>query len=167
MTFKNKVIVKKSTVVVTVLVITALLIMVIINLFSNSGRTNEIPEWEEFYRLGVANYNNGSYQSAVTSFKIAIDIDNTRPEAYLLAADAYLQLNQVKKAREILKIGVDVTENEALSLKYDEVMAMPDPMEIEVPMPADEDTDSNSGDKVPEEEEPKEELKSSKLTDVF
>lgn len=156
--------VKKSTAIITILIAAALLILLAVNLFSDVDEPSAIPEWDDFYNIGVSNYKNGSFQSAATSFKIAIDIDGSRPEAYLYAADAYLQMNQLKKAKEILEIGIEATQNEALSLKYDELSAIPEPIEPEVLPPLDDEPPGDAGN---EEEAPGEDLKISERSDVF
>lgn len=164
MKIRNKITVKKSHFIYALIAAAAVLALFISGLFNEPDEMDKIPEWEEFYKLGVSNYNTGSYQSAVTAFKIAIDIDNTHPEAYLLAADAYLKLDELKKAREILKIGLDTTGNQAISDKYDEVMAMPDPIELLPPEP-----EEDAAEELPpeEEEKPEQELKDSARSDVF
>lgn len=166
MIIKNKIVIKKSNVIIGAVVAAALLIIVVCNIFLNTGDPSGIPEWDEFYELGVSKYSTGSYQSAVTALKIAIDIDNSHPEAYLLAADAYIELKQIKKAREILRIGLDATGNEAISEKYEMVLEMPDPSEL-LPPESDDTPEENESIYPEEDNPPEEELKNSQLTDVF
>ena len=73
-------------------------------------------------------------------------------------------MNQLKKAKEILEIGIEATQNEALSLKYDEVSAIPEPIEPEVLPPLDDEPPGDAGN---EEEAPGEDLKISERSDVF
>jgi len=51
----------------------------------------------------------GNYEEAIIAFTAAIEIDPKRAEAYLGAADAYLGLEDVENAREILQKGLEQT----------------------------------------------------------
>ena len=75
--------------------------------------------WQEQYDLGMRYLNEGNYQEAVIAFEAAIEIDPKRVEAYLGAAEAYMELDQPEKAEEILRHGYEETQDEQI---YDELI---------------------------------------------
>ena len=70
---------------ITALLLTALLLL---SLAACGGK----DAWQEQYDLGMRYLNDGNYQEAVIAFEAAIEIDPKRSEAYLGAADAYVEL---------------------------------------------------------------------------
>ena len=77
--------------------------------------------WQEQYDLGMRYLNEGNYQEAVIAFEAAIEIDPKRPEAYLGAAEAYVELGDYASARSILEDGRDATGNRKIQKRLDEL----------------------------------------------
>ena len=77
--------------------------------------------WQEQYDLGMRYLNDGNYQEAVIAFEAAIEIDPKRSEAYLGAADAYVELGDYASARKILEDGLDATGNRKIQKRLDEL----------------------------------------------
>lgn len=64
-----------------------------------------------------------NYEQAIVAFDLAIAIDPKNAEAYLGKAEAYIGLNNLKSALETLQIGYDLTGDEQLKARMDEMMA--------------------------------------------
>ena len=77
--------------------------------------------WQEQYDLGMRYLNDGSYQEAVIAFEAAIEIDPKRPEAYLGAADAYVELGDYVSAAEVLQRCYDETGDESAREQADNI----------------------------------------------
>ena len=99
---------------ITALLLTALLLL---SLAACGGK----DAWQEQYDLGMRYLNDGNYQEAVIAFEAAIEIDPKRPEAYLGAADAYVELGDYASARKILEDGLDATGNRKIQKRLDEL----------------------------------------------
>ena len=99
---------------ITALLLTALLLL---SLAACGGK----DAWQEQYDLGMRYLNDGNYQEAVIAFEAAIEIDPKRSEAYLGAADAYVELGDYASARKILEDGLDATGNRKLQKRLDEL----------------------------------------------
>lgn len=68
------------------------------------GQNNQ-TSWQEQYDLGVRYLSDGNYEEAIIAFTAAIEIDPKRPEAYAKAAEAYIGLDDLEAAVEILEKG--------------------------------------------------------------
>ena len=99
---------------ITALLLTALLLL---SLAACGGK----DAWQEQYDLGMRYLNDGNYQEAVIAFETAIEIDPKRSEAYLGAADAYVELGDYASARKILEDGLDATGNRKIQKRLDEL----------------------------------------------
>jgi hypothetical protein len=99
---------------ITALLLTALLLL---SLAACGGK----DAWQEQYDLGMRYLNDGNYQEAVIAFEAAIEIDPKRSEAYLGAADAYVELGDYASARKILEDGLDATGNRKIQKRLDEL----------------------------------------------
>ena len=73
------------------------------------------PTWQEQYDLGVRYLSEGNYEEAIIAFTAAIEIDPKRAEAYISAADAYLNLGEFDKAEATLQDGYDATDDETIA----------------------------------------------------
>lgn len=54
--------------------------------------------WQEQYDLGMRYLEDGEYEEAILAFGAAIEIDSSRPEAYMGRAEAYIALGEPEKA---------------------------------------------------------------------
>ena len=62
-----------------------------------------------------------AWESAVTDYLAAIDLDDTIAEVYGKAADAYLALGDLDAAEDILRKGYDATGDETLKTRLEEL----------------------------------------------
>ena len=79
-----------------------------------SGCANPEKDWQEQYDLGMRYLSEGDYEEAILAFSAAIEIDDSRPEAYMGRAEAYeaigdheKALRDYKRARKIAKANDD------------------------------------------------------------
>ena len=84
------------------------------------GKTME-EKWQEKYDLGMRYLTEGSYEEAILAFTAAIEIDAKRDDAYLGAAEAYMQMDDMDAAMAILEEGYQNTESERIRDKMQEV----------------------------------------------
>ena len=77
--------------------------------------------WQEQYDLGVRYLSEGNYQEAILAFTAAIEIDPKKADAYLGLADAYVAAGDTDAAKDILQKGYDVTGDEGLSARMEEL----------------------------------------------
>ena len=82
----------------------------------NAGNT-----WQEQYDLGIRYIESGDYAQAVLAFTAAIEIDPSRPEAYLQISDALLAQDDIAGALEYARLGAERTGNEELKQKAEEL----------------------------------------------
>lgn len=75
---------------------------------------SEVLTWQEQYNLGIKYLGEGNYEQAIIAFTAAIEIDPTRPEAYIKTAEAYVSAGDRDAAIAILVQGADATGDEAL-----------------------------------------------------
>ena len=64
-------------------------IFVVALVLTSCGQSAE-AQWQEQYDLGVRYLSEGNYEEAIIAFTTAIEIDSTRPEAFIGRGDAYL-----------------------------------------------------------------------------
>ncbi len=66
-----------------------------------------------------------SFDTAASYFKIAAEIDPSRPEAYIGAAQAYIALDDRDRAKEILENGYAQTLSEDIKIALEELEKLP------------------------------------------
>ena len=54
--------------------------------------------WQAQYDLGMRYLEDGDYEEAILAFTAAIQIDSSRPEAYMARAEAYIAIDEPEKA---------------------------------------------------------------------
>lgn len=117
--------VKKSTVVICLIVVVALVLFQVWQLFPHARKDDYLPGWEDYYASGSTLLSGECYDAAATAFKIAIEIDPSRPEAYIGAAQAYISLDDVERAKVILENGYEETLSEDIRLALEEIAKLP------------------------------------------
>lgn len=85
-------------------------------------RQNVETQWREQYDLGVRYLSEGNYEEAIIAFSAAIEIDPKRPEAYLGAAETYIAKDDIEAARKVLEDGLEVTGNQSIADKLQEIL---------------------------------------------
>lgn len=113
--------VKKSTVVICLIAALALVLLQAWQLFPHAQEDDYLPGWEDYYASGSTLLSGECYDAAATSFKIAIEIDPSRPEAYIGAAQAYIALDDRDRAKEILEDGYAQTLSEDIRIALEEI----------------------------------------------
>ena len=63
-----------------------------------AGCSSSEKDWQEQYDLGMRYLREGDYEEAILAFSAAIEIDDSRPEAYMGRAEAYEGLGEHDKA---------------------------------------------------------------------
>ncbi|GEM_PF-3381304 len=121
--------VRKSTVVICLIAAIALVLFQVWQLFPHVGKDDYLPGWEDYYSGGSALLNGECYDAAATSFKIAIEIDPSRPEAYIGAAQAYIALDDAERAKAILEKGYEETLSEDIRIALEELAGLPTSLE--------------------------------------
>ncbi len=112
----RKYMVKKSAVIWCLIAVAVLVLIQVWQLFPHAGKDDYLPGWEEYYSAGSALLSGECYDAAATSFKIAMEIDPSRPEAYIGAAQAYISLDDAERAKVILEKGYEETLSEDIRL---------------------------------------------------
>lgn len=102
---------KKSIAVLAVILCMALTLSGCSRFFD---RLEKGKQWEEQYDLGMDCMDDEDYEEAVEAFLEAIDIDPEKPEAYSAAAEAYMELDDLASAMEILEEGFEETDDQDL-----------------------------------------------------
>ena len=94
------------------------------------GCGQHTPTWQEQYDLGVRYLSEGKYEEAVIAFTAAIEIDPKQADAYLGLADAYIALDDLARAEQVMNDALHTVEKtEAVQAKLDslrEVLAPPE-----------------------------------------
>lgn len=90
------------------------------------------PTWQEQYDLGVRYLSEGSYEEAIIAFTAAIEIDPKQAQAYEKLADAYVYLNDLDSAVQVLEEGIAASGNSKLQEKLDELKTVGEPENEEV-----------------------------------
>ena len=117
----RKYMVKKSTVVICLIAALALVLLQAWQLFPHPKGVDYLPGWEDYYASCSTFLSGECYDAAATSFKIAIEIDPSRPEAYIGAAQAYIALDDRDRAKEILEDGYAQTLSEDIRIALEEI----------------------------------------------
>lgn len=108
-----------------------LLTFIMLLCISSCGK-QELTTWQEQYDLGVRYLSEGNYEEAIIAFTAAIEIDPKQVDCYLKCADAYIGLEDYKNALNVLKIGYEETQNDALLIKIEGVEEITNPSEFEL-----------------------------------
>lgn len=90
-------------------------------LLTACSQKTDVPTWQQQYDLGVRYLSEGNYEEAIIAFTAAIEIEPMRAEAYLDLAYAYIGQNDFDSAREVLEKGYELTQEESLREKLDEL----------------------------------------------
>ena len=69
-------------------------------------------KWQEQYDLGMRYLEEGDYEEAILAFNAAIEIDDSRPEAYMGRAEAYIAVNEPEKALKDYKKARRLAKND-------------------------------------------------------
>lgn len=77
--------------------------------------------WQGQYDLGIRYLSEGNYEEAIIAFTVAIEIDPKNKDAYLGLAEVYIAQGEFDKAEEILEKGFDITGDERLSTRLEEI----------------------------------------------
>ena len=77
--------------------------------------------WQKHYDLGMKYLNDGNYEEAIIEFEAAIEIDETKADAYIGLAEVYIEQGDLQKAIEILEEGYEKTKADSISAKLDEI----------------------------------------------
>lgn len=99
------------SVVLGFVLVAVLLIAWISGAFSENITADVKLDWDEYYDLGSSLALQDRYEEAATAFKIAMAIDSLRPEAYIGAAECYIAMENLPRAKEILESGLEYTGN--------------------------------------------------------
>ena len=91
------------------------IILSLMLLLTACGKNQTGPTWQEQYDLGVRYLSDGNYEEAIIAFTAAIEINPKRAEAYISAADAYLNIGDFDQAEKILQEGYDATGDETIA----------------------------------------------------
>ena len=78
-------------------------------------------EWQEHYDLGMKYLTDGNYEEAIIEFEVAIEIDESKADAYIGLAEVYIEQGDLQKAIEILEEGYEKTKDESISAKLEEI----------------------------------------------
>ena len=78
-------------------------------------------QWQKHYDLGMKYLNGGNYEEAIIEFEAAIEINETKADAYIGLAEVYIEQGDLQKAIEILEKGYEKTKADAISAKLDEI----------------------------------------------
>lgn len=81
-------------------------------LLGTSACSNTKKDWQEQYDLGMRYLEDGDYEEAILAFSAAIEIDSSRPEAYMGRAEAYIAVNEPEKALKDYKKAQKLAKNE-------------------------------------------------------
>ena len=117
-----------------------------------AGCANTERDWQEQYDLGMRYLDEGDYDEAILAFSAAIEIDGSRPEAYMGRAEAYVAIGEPEKALKDYKKAKRAAKNsdedyDHLIDELEELIgAMEEELEQSENAPDDRETDGESGD---------------------
>ena len=78
-------------------------------LLAGCGKTEK--DWQEQYDLGMRYLSEGDYEEAILAFSAAIEIDDSRPEAYMARAEAYISIGKPEEALKDYKKAYKIIRN--------------------------------------------------------
>lgn len=127
----NKKTKNKYIILIAMILLVAIVIGAYIYISGSSGR-----ELKKQLDLGHKYLTEQNYEQAITSFKLAIEIDPMNAEAYLGMADAYIGMDDLESAKTMLEDAIELFEENgldatALKDKLAEVQAELDRIEQE------------------------------------
>ena len=79
--------------------------------------------WEKHYELGAKYLSEGNYEEAIIEFTAAIELDESKAEAYIGAADGYVGMEEYQKAIDILTTGYEKCNDEEIYDKLQQLKA--------------------------------------------
>lgn len=100
-----------------------LIICILILGLSACGKSVE-QQIAEQLELGARYLDEGNYEEAIIAFEKVISVDKKNVAAYLGIADAYIGLNELDMAKEILELGLSEIDDEQLHKKLEEVLRL-------------------------------------------
>lgn len=100
------------------------LIAAILTAFLSACQNSTEQQIAEQLELGTRYLNEGDYEEAVIAFQKVISVDKKNVAAYLGMADAYIGLNKLDMAKEILESGLSEVDDEQLRKKLEEVLRL-------------------------------------------
>lgn len=100
------------------------LIAAILTVFLSACQNSTEQQIAEQLELGTRYLNEGDYEEAVIAFQKVISVDKKNVAAYLGMADAYIGLNKLDMAKEILESGLSEVDDEQLRKKLEEVLRL-------------------------------------------
>ena len=101
-------------------------LLLALSLCGCAQKAPEGPTWQEQYDLGVKYLSEGNYEEAIIAFTAAIEIDPTRPEAYIGLADVHTARGDTMAAMDVLNQALGaVGENDALSAALEKLRGEP------------------------------------------
>ena len=74
------------------------ILLILAMLLSMVACANTERDWQKQYDLGMRYLEEGNYEEAILAFTAAIEIDSSRPEAYIGRAEAYEATGDLEKA---------------------------------------------------------------------
>ena len=88
------------------------IVLTLVLLVGIAGCSGTKKEWQEQYDLGMRYLDEGDYEEAILAFSAAIEIDSSRPEAYMGRAEAYIAVNEPDKALKDYKKAQRLAKND-------------------------------------------------------
>jgi len=101
--------------------IIVLILVVCIGAMWLMNSSEPISDWQHQFDLGMRYLSQGDYQEAVIAFRAAIEIDPRWADAHLGLAAAYIGLGDAPSARAVLREGYDLTGDERLRDRLEEL----------------------------------------------
>lgn len=109
---------QKNKAAVVIAAVACVCIVLLCVMFVTSGRKDPLREQLD---LGSKYLDELNYDAALASFLAAIEIDPMNPEGYAGAAEAYVGLDDLESAVDILREGVERTQDAGLSERLKEL----------------------------------------------
>lgn len=81
-------------------------------------RVQVMKKYEDCISLAQKDLDGEKYEAALKQLNIAINIDDSETNIYIMMADAYIGLGEEEKAIDILNQGVEKTNNDSTLLEY-------------------------------------------------
>ena len=95
-------------------------LLIFVLLLGTCGCAKAQMSFDEQYDLGMKYLSEGKYEEAILAFEAAIKIDTKRATAYIGLSDAYTEMGDTEKAKEILQAGYEAIESEEIKIKLEE-----------------------------------------------
>ena len=99
-----------------------LVFLSMIFLITSCGKEST-PSWQEQYDLGMKYLSEENYEEAIVEFVKAIELEANQVEVYLALAEAYIKIDDIDSALQILREGHEQTGDERLQKKHETIRA--------------------------------------------